>query len=119
MRPLSFTRNLGGFEKAYGAIRAGFVPGVTVKQFQERCGLGPNVSHLVTEFLLGAYIRDGEEFVLADSLIGGWRTQSWPFLPVSQMRVAPSFAFLLAKGGTARLPPPPTGICSTFLLQMQ
>jgi hypothetical protein len=58
MRPLSFTRNLGGFEKAYGAIRAGFVPGVTVKQFQERCGLGPNVSHLVTEFLLGAYVQD-------------------------------------------------------------
>ena len=77
MRPLSFTRNLGGFEKAYGAIRAGFVPGVTVKQFQERCGLGPNVSHLVTEFLLGAYIRDGEEFVLADSLIA--QTLSQPF----------------------------------------
>ena len=77
MRPLSFTRNLGGFEKAYGAIRAGFVPGVTVKQFQERCGLGPNVSHLVTEFLLGAYVQDREEYVLADSLIA--QTLSQPF----------------------------------------
>ena len=69
MRPLSFTRNLGGFEKAHRAIRAGFVPGVTVKQFQERCGLGPNVSHLVTEFLLGAYIQDGDHTPLQ---VSGW-----------------------------------------------
>lgn len=77
MRPLSFTRNLGGFDKAYGAIKAGFVPGITVKKFQQRCGLGPNVSHLVTEFLLGAYIQGDEEYVLADSLVA--QTLSQPY----------------------------------------
>jgi hypothetical protein len=77
MRPLSFTRNLGGFDKAYSAIKAGYTPGVSVKQFQLRCGLGPNVSHLVTEFLLGAQVHDGEEHVLADSLIA--QTLSQPY----------------------------------------
>jgi hypothetical protein len=69
MRPLSFTRNLGGFEKAYKAIRKGFAPGITVRQFRERCGLGQNVSLVVTEFLLGTHVQNGEEIILTDSLI--------------------------------------------------
>lgn len=52
MRPLSFTKNLGGFSKAYDAIRAGYAVGVTVEQFRRRSGLGPDLSLLVTEFFL-------------------------------------------------------------------
>ncbi len=77
MRPLSFTRNLGGFEKAYNAIRAGYAPGVTVKQFQDRCGLSHDVSFVVTEFFLATQIHDGEEYILADTLIS--QTLSRPF----------------------------------------
>jgi hypothetical protein len=77
MRPLSFTRNLGGFEKAYKSIRKGYNAGVTVKQFRDRCGLGPDVSLVVTEFFLGTQVHDGEEFILADALIA--QTLSQPY----------------------------------------
>lgn len=80
MRPLSFTRNLGGFEKAYKAIRKGYAPDITVKLFRERCGLGPDVSLLVTEFILATKIRDGEEVIVADELIT--ETLSRPFGPL-------------------------------------
>jgi hypothetical protein len=69
MRPLSFTRNLGGFKKVYDAIRAGYSAGVTVKEFRVRCGLSSSLSLLVTEFFLGTQIHSGEEYILADSLI--------------------------------------------------
>lgn len=69
MRPLSFTRNLGGFGKVYDAVRAGFTPGVTVKQFQDRCGLSHDVSFVITEFFLGTQIHGGREYVLNDTLI--------------------------------------------------
>ncbi|MGA9061030.1 MAG: HNH endonuclease [Terracidiphilus sp.] len=69
MRPLSFTRNLGGLRKAYKAIQDGYAAGVTVKQFRERCGLGSDISLLVTEFFLGTQVHDGDEFILADALI--------------------------------------------------
>ncbi len=77
MRPLSFTRNLGGFRKAYAAIRAGYVAGTTVKQFRRRCGLGPDLSLLVTEFFLGTQIHDGEEYILADTLVSQTLTQPY------------------------------------------
>ena len=77
MRPLSFTRNLGGFRNAYKAIRAGYAPGVTVKQFQDRCGLSHDVSFVVTEFFLGTQIHGGEEYILADTLIA--QTLSQPY----------------------------------------
>ena len=77
MRPLSFTRNLGGFRNAYGAIRAGYVAGVTVNQFRKRCGLGSNLSLLVTEFFLGTQIHNGEEYILADTLIAQTVTQPY------------------------------------------
>jgi hypothetical protein len=77
MRPLSFTRNLGGFRKAYAAIRAGYAAGVTVKQFRQRCGLGPDLSLLVTEFFLGTQIHDGEEYILADTLVSQTVTQPY------------------------------------------
>lgn len=80
MRPLSFTRNLGGFKKAYTAIRKGYSPGVTVKQFRNRCGLSTSLSLLVTEFLLGTQIQGDEEVVLADTLIA--QTLSQPFSPL-------------------------------------
>jgi hypothetical protein len=77
MRPLSFTRNLGGFEKAYKAIRKGYTAGVTVKDFRDRCGLTPDVSLVVTEFFLATQVHDNEEFILADSLIA--QTLNQPF----------------------------------------
>src|SRR5882762_87312 len=77
MRPLSFTRNLGGFRKAYNAIRRGYVAGVTVKQFRQRCGLGTDLSLLVTEFFLGTQIHGHEEYILADTLIAQTLTQPY------------------------------------------
>ncbi len=77
MRPLSFTKNLGGFNKAYDAIRAGYVPGVTVEQFRRRCGLGSDLSLLVTEFFLGTQIHGNEEYILADTLIAQTLSQKY------------------------------------------
>ena len=69
MRPLSFTKNLGGFQKAYDAIRKGYKPGQTVRQFRTSCGLGDGQSLLVTQFLLGTQIIGDEEAIFPDSLI--------------------------------------------------
>lgn len=77
MRPLSFTKNLGGFSKAYDAIRAGYAVGVTVEQFRRRCGLGPDLSLLVTEFFLGTQIHGNEEYILADTLIAQTLSQKY------------------------------------------
>ena len=77
MRPLSFTRNLGGFKKAYDAIRAGYVAGVTVRQFRKHCRLGSNLSLLVTEFFLGTQIHGREEYILADTLVAQTLTQPY------------------------------------------
>ncbi len=77
MRPLSFTRNLGGFKKVYDAIRAGYTVGVTVKQFRKRCGLSDSLSLLVTEFFLATQADSHDEFIVGDSLIA--HTLSQPF----------------------------------------
>jgi hypothetical protein len=69
IRPLSFTRNLGGLGTVYRAIRKGYSPGVTVAAFKKRCGLGPDIAHVVTEFFLCAIVRDGQEYILEDRLI--------------------------------------------------
>jgi hypothetical protein len=69
MRPLSFTRNFGGLEKAYAAIRKGYLPGIPVNEFRKRCGLSSGQSLLVTEFLLGTQILGNEEQILADTLV--------------------------------------------------
>jgi hypothetical protein len=77
MRPLSFTRNLGGFRNVYKAIRAGYAPGVTIKQFQDRCGLSHDVSFAITEFFLCTQIYGREEYIVADTLIE--QTLSQPY----------------------------------------
>jgi len=77
MRPLSFTKNLGGFKSAYDAIKRGFIPGVNVATFRKRCGLSSGLSLLVTEFLLGTEIRNDEEIILGDTLIT--QTLSQPY----------------------------------------
>jgi len=40
MRPFSFTKNIGGFKQARAAIKTGYSPGVAIKEFRARCGLG-------------------------------------------------------------------------------
>ncbi|HXR40179.1 MAG TPA: HNH endonuclease [Terracidiphilus sp.] len=77
MRPLSFTKNLGGFRKAYDAIRKGYARGITVAEFRARCGLSSGLSLLVTEFFLGTQIRNGDEIILNDTLIS--QTLSQPY----------------------------------------
>lgn len=69
LRPLSFTKNLGGFRNAHAAIRKGYTPGISVQQFRRRCGLSDGQSLLVTEFLLGTQIQGDEERILADTLV--------------------------------------------------
>ncbi len=68
MRPFSFTKNIGGFVQAYEAIRRGYSPGVTIKEFRDRCGL-INQELVLTEYLIGGEVRDGVGYVLADSII--------------------------------------------------
>ncbi len=77
MRPLSFTRNLGGFRNVYKAIRTGYAPGVSIKQFQDRSGLSHDVSFVVTEFFLCTQVYGGEEHALHDTLIA--QTLSQPY----------------------------------------
>jgi HNH endonuclease len=77
MRPLSFTRNLGGLRTVYDAIRKGYVAGVTVRQFRKRCGLSSNLSLLVTEFFLATQVHGDEEYILADTLISHTLTQPY------------------------------------------
>jgi hypothetical protein len=67
MRPFSFTKNLGGLEKAYHAIRKGYRPGVSIDEFSANCGLGSSL--VITEFLLGTRLQSNEECVLDDALI--------------------------------------------------
>ncbi len=69
IRPLSFTRNLGGLDKAYKAIRAGYVSGVSVEDFQKKCGLSDSLAFLVIEFFLCTLVRSGKEYVLEDTLV--------------------------------------------------
>jgi hypothetical protein len=69
MRPLSFTRNIGGLSNVYRAIRKGFVPGITAKTFRERCGLSPSLSFFVVEFFLCTKVLDEQEYIAVDTLI--------------------------------------------------
>ncbi len=69
IRPLSFTRNLGGLDKAYTAIRAAYISGITVEEFRKSCGLPDGLAFLVIEFFLCALVRSGKEYVLEDTLI--------------------------------------------------
>jgi len=69
MRPLSFTRNIGGLRNVYQAIRKGYVPGISVNDFRRKCGLSRDLSLLVTEFFLCTKVRDDEEHIIGDTLI--------------------------------------------------
>lgn len=69
IRPLSFTRNLGGLDKAYKAIRAGYVSGVSVDDFRKNCRLSESLAFLVAEFFLCTLVRSRKEYVLEDTLI--------------------------------------------------
>jgi hypothetical protein len=68
MRPFSFTKNVGGFEQTHAAIRKGYKPGITVKQFKANSGLRDQ-SLVITEFVLGTQVDGGEEVILTDSLV--------------------------------------------------
>jgi hypothetical protein len=77
MRPLSFTKNLGGFRNAYDAIRKGYKPRRTVREFRAASGLSDGQSLLVTQFLLGTQILGDEEVIIDDSLVA--HTLSQPY----------------------------------------
>ena len=69
IRPLSFTRNIGGLDKVYDAIRKGYSAGTTVEEFRRRCGLNESLSLVVTEFFLCTIVRNNQEYILEDVLI--------------------------------------------------
>lgn len=96
MRPLSFTKNLGGFPKAYRAIRRGYSPGVSVNQFRANCGLDADGSLLVAEFFLFTQVRDGQEFIISDTLLS--QTYTRPHTDVILARLY-FFALNLAMPG--------------------
>ena len=70
-RPLSFTRNLGGPQRVYDAVRQAYRPSVTIPDF--RAALAPGMSRdqslIVTEFFLASEIRGREETVFEDQLV--------------------------------------------------
>jgi hypothetical protein len=61
LRPLSFTKNLGGLPKIYKAIQKGYTPGITVKEFRKKS----KCSILIPQFFLFTQIKDGEEYIKA------------------------------------------------------
>src|SRR5262249_31603407 len=69
LRPLSFTRNIGGLENLYRGIRRGYSPGVSVSDFRRRSGLGNDRSWIVTEFFLCTQVRDNQEYIIGDTLV--------------------------------------------------
>jgi len=69
MRPLSFTKNIGGLEKVHAAIRSAYFPGITVPEFRRRSGLSAGLSLLVAEFFLCTHVRGNQEFIIHDTLI--------------------------------------------------
>jgi hypothetical protein len=84
MRPLSFTKNIGGLHKVHAAIRRGYVPGISVAEFRKRCGLKSPQSLIVVEFFLCTTIRDNKEYVVHDTL-------------VDQSLIRPKFDAILAR----------------------
>lgn len=69
-RPLSFTKNLGGFENLHRAIRAGFEPGINVREFTKKLpGDLRTRAPVIYEFFLATKVVDGTEYVFEDTLI--------------------------------------------------
>lgn len=69
-RPLSFTKNLGGFPRLQEAIKAAYEPGVTTKDFLERVPSALRSRALLfTEFYLATRIVGSQEYIVEDSLV--------------------------------------------------
>lgn len=69
-RPLSFTKNLGGYRQLHQGIRAAYRPGTTLPDFRER--LKSNFGDrdlLISEFFVATRLVDGVEYVVEDALI--------------------------------------------------
>jgi len=86
-RPLSFTRNLGGPQKVYDAIRQAYRPGISLREF--RAGLAPQMSRdqslIITEFFIASEIRNRKEIVFEDQLVRSCRETA---LNVTHLRLA-------------------------------
>jgi hypothetical protein len=69
-RPLSFTKNLGGFKNLHQAIRVGYAPGITVSEFAARL---PETlrsrAPIMTEFFLATRLIGGAEYLIEDTLV--------------------------------------------------
>lgn len=70
-RPLSFTRNLGGPQKVYDAVRQAYQAGISIGDFRRALapGMSRDQSLIITEFFLASEIRNGVETVHEDQLI--------------------------------------------------
>lgn len=69
-RPLSFTKNLGGYQNLHQGIRAAYRPGITLPEFRTR--LEPDLgarSLLISQFFIATRLVDGVEYVVEDALI--------------------------------------------------
>jgi hypothetical protein len=69
-RPLSFTKNLGGLEHLYAAIRRAYRPGTTLQEFESRLP-GPlaNRRLVMVQFFIATRLIGRAEYVLEDALI--------------------------------------------------
>lgn len=83
-RPLSFTRNLGGPQKVYDAIRQAYSPGISLTEFRQKLqpSLSRDQSLLVTEFYLASMIEHRTEVIFEDELIRVCRE-----LPLSSLQL--------------------------------
>lgn len=69
-RPLSFTKNLGGYSTLYAAIRQNYRPRITVKEFLSSLPAQVKGRGLViSEFFLATQIVNGIEEIYEDALI--------------------------------------------------
>lgn len=69
-RPLSFTKNLGGYRNLYRIIREAYQPGITLADFGARIPRKRRGRFLVaSEFFIASRIVDNNEIVYEDELI--------------------------------------------------
>ena len=75
---LSFTKNLGGLENLFRVIRAAYLPGCTLADFQQRIPADLQKRSLViAQFFLATRIADGKEYVVEDALIRTTLSIDW------------------------------------------
>lgn len=69
-RPLSFTKNLGGLEHLYDAIRRAYRPGTTLREFEARLPRSlANRRLVIIQFFIATRLVGRTEYVVENALV--------------------------------------------------